>query len=693
MVISRRLNRLSESCNQVLIIASVLGREFGLNQLKHILDKQTFDSILEAVEEALSVSLIEEVIGTAGRYRFTHALVQEAVASQLSAARRAHIHSRIALALEELYISHTSAQVVELAHHFSESGAVGHTGKVVQYLRIAGERALATYAPEEALVHFGRALEVKATQPMDSETAFILVSLSRALILLGKIEEAMPHLTSAFHYYEESGDIDRAVDVAELSSFPDIVDPRLQITRLRERALNLVPPDSHEAGRLLCQYGRYQYHKADYETARDFLGRALSIARREDDKSLEMRILANWAHLELFNLNTPGFFEKAFRAIELAQEVGNSYTEAWMRQWTGFNLLTTGNPEKARRQAEVLLNNGQRLRARRRIAGALHLNQAVFQFAGNWPAAREYINRGLALDSLDGYLLCNLVLLEYEIGNFSEGDSCLERWLEHIRNIPPDASFNHAITSVLLPKLTAGSDIGNRLEFAESAARVILSSSYADPLLELHAGIALSLIAARRGDRKMAAEQNLTQIAKMKGIMTPWGNISIDRLLGILTQTRGQIDAAEGHFNDAVTFCRRASYRPELAWTCFDYAGLLLERNDPDNRKKALAYLNEGMAITQELGMRPLEEHITERLAAINARSNKLDTPTFTLTKREMEVMRLIARGKTNQEIAYELFISEHTVGNHVSSLLAKTKTTNRTEAAMYAAQHSLIAD
>ena len=57
-----------------------------------------------------------------------------------------------------------------------------------------------------------------------------------------------------------------------------------------------------------------------------------------------------------------------------------------------------------------------------------------------------------------------------------------------------------------------------------------------------------------------------------------------------------------------------------------------------------------------------------------------------------MQVLRLIAAGKTNRAIADELFISEHTAANHVRSILMKTQCANRTEAAHYAMRHGLLA-
>ena len=55
---------------------------------------------------------------------------------------------------------------------------------------------------------------------------------------------------------------------------------------------------------------------------------------------------------------------------------------------------------------------------------------------------------------------------------------------------------------------------------------------------------------------------------------------SSDRLLGLLARTMGRISDARGHFEDALGFCRRAGYRPELAWSSFDYAETILAEAD-----------------------------------------------------------------------------------------------------------------
>ena len=73
-------------------------------------------------------------------------------------------------------------------------------------------------------------------------------------------------------------------------------------------------------------------------------------------------------------------------------------------------------------------------------------------------------------------------------------------------------------------------------------------------------------------------------------------------------QTMGSLNQATGHFEDALAFCRKAGYRAELAWTCCDYTDMLLERNGEVDRAKVITLLDESLAISSELGMRPLME-------------------------------------------------------------------------------------
>ena len=65
--------------------------------------------------------------------------------------------------------------------------------------------------------------------------------------------------------------------------------------------------------------------------------------------------------------------------------------------------------------------------------------------------------------------------------------------------------------------------------------------------------------------------------------------------------------------------------------------------------------------------------------------------PALRLTERELEVLRLVAKGLNNREVAKELFISENTVKNHVRNILEKLQLHSRMEAVMYAMREKLL--
>jgi len=79
------------------------------------------------------------------------------------------------------------------------------------------------------------------------------------------------------------------------------------------------------------------------------------------------------------------------------------------------------------------------------------------------------------------------------------------------------------------------------------------------------------------------------------------------------------LDQAAAHFEDALAFCRKAGYRPELAWACCDFADALRERNNEGDQANATSLLDESLAISSELGMRPLMERVLSRREILGA--------------------------------------------------------------------------
>ena len=121
----------------------------------------------------------------------------------------------------------------------------------------------------------------------------------------------------------------------------------------------------------------------------------------------------------------------------------------------------------------------------------------------------------------------------------------------------------------------------------------------------------------------MAAGKLYGAIEPLIATMSPQGpfgpGLSADRVLGLVSQTMGNLKQACEHFEDALDFCRKAGYRPELAWTCCDYADMLLERDGEGDRAKAITQLDESLAISSELGMRPLMERVLSRREILKA--------------------------------------------------------------------------
>ena len=620
-VIGRRLNRLSQRCNEALTVASIIGREFTLAQLRPLIEEVTEERLLEVLEEALSSRVVEELPQAVGRYQFTHALIQETLAEELSLNRRVRLHARIAETLEELYGDDAVGHASELAYHFAESESVLGPVKLVRYSILAGERALAGYGYEEAQSHFQRGIDAKGSQPADEETAALYYGLGRAQAATFErhnVSEPVASLRRAFDYYVETGEVDRAVAVAsyQTPSFSGVI---TGASELISNALALVPPDSHQAGRLLSQYGLHLGRgEGDYEGAREAFSGALGVAQREKDTALEMQTLANAAYVDFFHDRGQESLDKSRRAIELAQRVEDAEAEVNARMNASRVLQDLGELVEARVHAEAALALAERFRHRHWLTVALRNNQTVHQLVGDWIGARDFSDRGLILSPRFPPVLFNRILLEYEAGDWNLGRELLERLVEVMEASPPAPTLDIAMPALaiaLVARITGKSDF---LEVAATAADTVLAFDSVQPIIAIVVQASLALLAVVRGDA-VAAEEQYAVLEHHRGRMWHGSFVPLDRLLGLLSQTMGNLDQAAAHFEDALTFCRKAGYRPELAWSCCDYADALRERDGDGDRAKAIALLDESLSISSELGMRPLMERVLSRREILGA--------------------------------------------------------------------------
>ncbi len=228
----------------------------------------------------------------------------------------------------------------------------------------------------------------------------------------------------------------------------------------------------------------------------------------------------------------------------------------------------------------------------------------------------------------------------------------------------------------------------NRSESAEALCEAIVALPAVFPYRVAVARVGLALIAIQRGDG-VAAQEQYQFLESIPRIMLLY--MSTDRVLGLLATTLGNLDQAASHFEDALAFCRRAGYRPELAWACYDYADALLQRNGPGDGASALSLLEESLVISTGLGMRPLMERIVILWELAGSQPPKAPAYPDGLTPREVEVLRLISVGNSSRDVAQELVLSIRTVERHITNIYGKIGARGRADATAYALGRKLV--
>jgi len=115
-------------------------------------------------------------------------------------------------------------------------------------------------------------------------------------------------------------------------------------------------------------------------------------------------------------------------------------------------------------------------------------------------------------------------------------------------------------------------------------------------------------------------------------------------------------------------------------------SGYLLKDSSIDEVAQAVRVVADGQSlISPSMAIKLLDEFKQM------SRADRHQVPTPRLTERELEVLKLVAQGLNNREIAKRLFISENTVKNHVRNILEKLQLHSRMEAVMYAVREKLL--
>jgi class 3 adenylate cyclase/predicted ATPase len=177
-VLAARIDRLAPDEKSLLQQLSVIGREFPLSLIRHVIaqPEEALYRLLASLQR--KEFLYEQPAFPESEYIFKHALTQDVAYGTVLQERRKILHERTAKAIEELYPSSLSDHYSKLAHHYSHSE---NTQKAVEYLGLAGQQAVQRSAYAEAIPHLTTALELLKTLPDTSERTQQELSLQIAL--------------------------------------------------------------------------------------------------------------------------------------------------------------------------------------------------------------------------------------------------------------------------------------------------------------------------------------------------------------------------------------------------------------------------------------------------------------------------------------------------------------------------------
>jgi len=698
-VVAQRLGRLSDDCRRILEVAAVLGRDFQLRAM-HPVSGLGSDRLLELLEEAEAARVIAAVPVGLGSWRFAHALVREVLYESLPAARRLRLHGRVGEALQSVFAADPGPHLAELAHHFVAAAPSGEemVARAVRVATLAGRRALELLAWEEAAGLFERALAA-----LDLAERPDLQPRCQLLLALGEARMAASEVPAARTAYQQAGELARRLGAPELLAraalgpglefTAGIVDP-VEVGLLEEALVALGEADSRLRARVLARLARALLFTPQVGRRLALSEQAVQLARRLGDPATLAAVLLD-RHLTIWGVER---FEAAgerlaaaSEVVDLAEQIGDRAMALRGLGLRRTDLLELGDLAgfdadlaAAKRTAEELrqLHYHWQLPLARATRALL---------AGRFAEAEEQAAEGLAIGRRAGDQAVEL----FHLGVVS-ALRFMQGRLGELVELFRDLAARYPVPPVLRTGLAAALAQAGRADQAQAEVERLAARDLAalprDPMWSWSLAT-LAYACHHLGDTKHAA--------RVRELLEPYADrmlatASVGALclgpaayfLGLLDLTLGQPEQAVRRFQHAATLAERLQARPIIARCREGQARALLALDRPGDRQQAQALLEEAAATAQEFGIHGLGERAGVLLGELAAPA----APAWPagLTGREVEVLRLIAAGRSNRAIAEALYISPNTVLRHVSNIFAKTGVANRAEAAAYATRQGL---
>jgi eukaryotic-like serine/threonine-protein kinase len=610
-VIGKRLSLLSKECNQLLSIASVIGREFYLETLRTVVNVNE-ESFVNALKDAVRLSVLEEhsQFGVV-RYRFTHAFFRQTLYEEMIAPQRLKLHQQVARALEAQYAKRLDEHAAELAEHFSQSTDPADLKKAVEYGELAAKRAVDVYSYGEAVRLLDQTIKVQKVLDNDDKVKLchLLLTLCSALMYIPDTKRIInTEAPAAFSLAESIGDSSRIVRVCTQAIWANIGERGLTVTpefsQWIERIHRYARPDTPERALADMWLGNMEFQKGNNLAGGKLLTKALDLARRTGDQQTLVAVISSF----LMYCSAPSYIAER---LQLAEELwGNrlvnsnnaSIIEAYgVWQNIGNVFLTCGERKRAEEVFDLL-------RARAAITSSVYhwmqssgQDSVIAVYDGRFESALDIIKKLLARGEQEGIIGGARIYANHPYYRTCVylGEHLVDMEREH------SVALNSPLSFAVLGWIK--SYMGKKTEVFEILDKYVVNrpgfGTADDETRDWVEGLFLES-AVVAGHRR-AAEMMLKRL-KDTGLVTTGNHFPtcITRHLGGAAALLERYDEARKYYLEAIKVCTEMPFRPELALSSLHLAELLLAHY-PSEKKEALEHLDFAIKEFREMKMRP----------------------------------------------------------------------------------------
>jgi len=686
--IRQRLAQLAPAVVDHLRIAAIIGRTFTTALLAEVEGREA-----EEVEEELLAAERAHLIrdNRAGVFTFGHDKVRECLYAEVSNTRRRRLHGQIGLALEARSTRESTQRLAEMAFHFSRSD---DRARGIDYARRAAEQALRACAPREAMAHYQAALDL--LEPDDERRGDLLLALGEAALPAAAAEQAISACQSAQSWFKQTGHLSAAARAARVLG---LAYRRMGAPLVAEAALERSLALLEQAGVAGAETVHVLADLADllgvvlgrHGEALNHGRRALEIARSLGDSHLEAAAGRAVGFLLVRGNDVPAGLPLLERGLALAEADDDLAEAAECCTCLAQAHCWTAELERSQRvslRREELTRRGQLLYH----ACYVHTWLAFLYAAqGAWAEAEQRLAQAQpAVESVAGdeplaFLHQVRGYLAYQRDDYALAEQEFRAAVETFRGQDP-GELVLCLGPLGLTLLATGRRQAVQACMDEQEALIASLSPGCLPTLSARGCLALMAVALDDGER---AARYYPDLLACRG-QHHW--FLVDRILGQIALLQGDWPAAALHLDDAEAIAQREGLWPEMSRILLAQADLSLAQGGPGSGARARSLLGRALALYQKLGLDGEARRVRTRLRGLPRQPGDPAAAPLParLTPREAQVLRLVAAGRSNRQIAQELALSESTVAKHLTSIFNKVGVDNRAAAAVFAIRHGL---